>query len=125
MTEYHPFAAAVAEHIFEVYGAEPEFPWENTPEHAVFRHSTTKKWFALMLRALPKHKLGLDEDGCVDVLNLKRDPLLTAVDHVGIFPAYHMNKEHWLSVRLDGTVPMEQVEWLIARSYALIAAKRR
>ena len=37
----------------------------------------------------------------------------------GILPAYHMNKEHWLSLLLDTTVPKEMVLELISDSFEL------
>ena len=42
----------------------------------------------------------------------------------GVLPAYHMNKTHWNSVILDGTVPDEEVRSMIARSYDLAGGKR-
>ena len=35
----------------------------------------------------------------------------------GIFPAYHMNKEHWLTVALDGNVSATNVQFLLALSF--------
>ena len=37
----------------------------------------------------------------------------------GILPGYHMNKEHWISVVLDGSVAIEHIHELIQDSYAL------
>lgn len=39
-------------------------------------------------------------------------------------PAYHMNKRHWISIILDGSMSEEQVFQLIAESYALTLPKR-
>ena len=36
-----------------------------------------------------------------------------------IVPAYHMNKEHWNSIILDGTIPMTDIERMISESYEL------
>ena len=36
-----------------------------------------------------------------------------------VVPAYHMNKRHWVSVILDGTVPDSEIERLIMESYDL------
>ena len=38
-------------------------------------------------------------------------------DSDGIFPAYHMNKRHWITVLLDGTVPTETVKKLLDVSF--------
>ena len=37
-----------------------------------------------------------------------------------VIPGYHMNKEHWNTVILDGTVPKEEIESMIKTSYALV-----
>lgn len=45
-------------------------------------------------------KLGLPEDKTVDVLNIKCDPMMIGSLRMkeGFFPAYHMNKENWISI---------------------------
>ena len=40
-----------------------------------------------------------------------------------VVPAYHMNKEHWNSVILDGKVPDKEVKRMIAESYDIVAGK--
>lgn len=55
--------------------------------------------------------------------NLKCDPersILLRETHTGITAAYHMNKKHWNSVRLDGSVPGNLIRELIDHSYALV-----
>ncbi len=37
----------------------------------------------------------------------------------GYLPAYHMNKERWITIRLDGSVPEEEIKNLIDMSYHL------
>ena len=58
-------------------------------------------------------------------VNLKCDPewselLRKAYDAVQ--PGYHQNKKHWNTVALDGSVPDEEVEELVAHSYELVVA---
>ena len=65
--------------------------------------------------------VSFDGDKAVDVVNLKV-PITEygAYDAVwGVYPAYHMNKSHWLSVSLDCSVPDETVSWLLGISYGL------
>ena len=54
-------------------------------------------------------------------MNVKVDPLLTGALRTqrGILPAYHMNKERWVSVLLDGSVPLEQALALLDMSFSL------
>ena len=42
-----------------------------------------------------------------------------------IAPAWHMNKKHWISVILNGTVPFELISALIDNSYELTNKKGR
>ena len=56
-------------------------------------------------------------------LNLKCDPEQAPVlrsMHDGILPGYHMNKEHWNTIELDGSVPPKLIKQLIDESYILI-----
>lgn len=39
--------------------------------------------------------------------------------YASVVPAYHMNKEHWNSIILDGTVPAPEIQRMILESYAL------
>lgn len=106
------------------YDTEPDYPWYD--ENAVLRHTDTGKWYGVVLR-VKRSKLGLPEDGFVDVLNLKCDPLLIGSlrRNPGYFPAYHMNKDSWVSILLDGPVPDEEIRELIRFSFQLTQRKRR
>lgn len=42
-----------------------------------------------------------------------------------VVPAYHMNKEHWNSIILDGTVPESDIERMIDESYELTKSKKK
>lgn len=118
---------AVFEYINKKYGISPEYPWSRYDNNAVFRHSDNQKWFALVMDVC-REKLGIQGDGYVDVINLKIDDIMfkdVLVHEDGIFPAYHMNKEHWISVLLDGTVEEDQVYDLIDVSFAATASKAK
>lgn len=58
-------------------------------------------------------------------INLKCDPeraLLLRDEHETIIPGYHMNKRHWNTLILDGSLPVNLVRELIDHSYALVVA---
>ena len=106
----------------QIYASAPEYPWARFPSYAVLRHEPGRKWFAAILE-VPREVLGLDGDGTVDILNLKCDP-----DEIGglrmqpgFLPGYHMNKEHWITILLDGTVALPEIERLIDQSHRLTA----
>ena len=42
--------------------------------------------------------------------------------YASILEAYHMNKVHWITVVMDGTVPDKLVKTLIDNSYDLVAS---
>ena len=109
-------------YIAEAYSTVPDFPWESTPDAAVYRHENNRKWFALVM-TIPKARLGIRSDGMIDIVNLKCDPLLVGSlrSEPGIFPAYHMNKDKWISVALDGSANDEQIKMLLDMSFELTA----
>lgn len=65
--------------------------------------------------------LGLTNVGEISVVNLKCDTRLIGSfrEEPGIFPGWHMNKAHWLTVALDETVDDEKVKFLADMSYEL------
>lgn len=117
-------ANTVVKHIKSEYGVSPEFLWpDRYPGYAVFRHGDNKKWFALVATISSK-SLGLKEDKAIDVINLKFDKNQTydfAETSSHIFPAYHMNKNNWITIWLDGTLPNGLIFELIKKSYLLSA----
>ena len=65
-----------------------------------------------------------DKSGEDVLLTLKLEPLegeLLRRQYEDIIPGYYMNKEHWNSVKLDGSVPDEVLRHMMAESYRLVA----
>lgn len=112
--------AQIEQYINKKYKPLQEYPWQETPNHTTFKHMNNKKWFALIMD-VPYIKLNINKEGCVDVINLKNIPELIGGlrKKEGILPAYHMNKEHWISVLLDDTVEIKDIFELIDVSYEL------
>lgn len=112
--------------IFDTYSVEPDYPWVDTPESAVFRHAANRKWFALVT-TVPKSKLGLPGQQPVDIVNLKCDPILIGSLRAepGFYPAYHMNKENWITAALDGSAPEDKLRLVLDMSYNATAPKLR
>lgn len=84
------------------YGTSADYPFEGDFETAVLRHTDNKKWYAIAMR-VSRRKFSEDSDEIVDVVNLKVPlDLYGEFDAFGgVFPAYHMNKRHWISVILQ------------------------
>ena len=110
--------------IRQQYGTEPEYPWHDW--NAVLRHNDNNKWYGVVLE-VSADKLGLPEAGIIDVLNVKSDPLLIGSlrGQDGYFPAYHMNKEKWLSIQLGKPELDDAIKDLLSLSYELTAPKKR
>ena len=47
-------------YILDTYGIEPDYPWKDQPDYAVFRHPANRKWFALIMR-IPVDRIGRKE----------------------------------------------------------------
>ncbi len=111
----------IIDHVKEFYGADPEYLWEKTPNSGVFRNSINKKWFGAILD-IPKSKLGFNDEKIVFVLDIKCDPLMVGElqKQKGFFPAYHMNKDKWITVILDDTVKDDTIFFLLEQSFNLI-----
>ena len=114
------YAQKIIQHIQNTYHDELEFLWPKFPNNAIFRRKDTNKWYGALL-VISKRKLGLNSDEIIDVLDLKANPLEIAgmVDGQKYFPGYHMNKKHWYTICLDGSVPLEEILQRIDTSYKL------
>lgn len=111
-------------YITDKYGVTAERLFEKNPGFQAYRHNDTKKWFA-MIMDIPKSRLGLGVQDIIDVVNLKCDPLLIGSLRMeqGFYPAYHINKENWITVALDGSAPDDKIKMLVDMSYELTMKK--
>lgn len=112
------------EYIEGEYGVMADYPFANEwAPSPVFRHQDNKKWFALGMY-IARSKLWGNSDERTWVLNLKCDPILkpALLDKKGIYPSYHMSKEHWISVVIDEASD-EDIEFAISMSFDLTKAK--
>ncbi|RXZ80122.1 MmcQ/YjbR family DNA-binding protein [Paenibacillaceae bacterium] len=92
-------------------GAVTDYPFGHEP--VVMKVSG--KMFAL---------LGVNDE--VANLSLKCDPFmgeLLRMQYEAVKPGYHLNKRHWITVTIDGTVPEDELKKLIGESYELVVSK--
>ena len=130
--------------ILERYGVSPDFPFGESPDEAygTFRHGDNRKWFALImnikLAALlrTKNKVAAcsgnreeneKPDSRIDIVNLKILPEKgkTLRSEKGIYPAYHMNHVHWISVVLNDTLSDDRVMELVDESFRLTKQRKK
>ena len=114
------YTKEVINYIKNKYGDELEFLWEKSPNNAVIRRKSSNKWYAVIL-TISKRKLNLDSDELIEIINLHNSPeeIEKIIGNKKYFPAYHMNKKHWCTICLDGTVELKEIYKLIDVSHEL------
>lgn len=104
------------------YGENHVNPFKKHPDILAFVNEKNK-WYALFLD-VEYNKLNKNTDITtkVKILNVKypTDKILEIIDNKNIFPVYHMNKKHWISIVLDKNIKMETIKELIDISYSLV-----
>ena len=117
-----PQTKRIMTQVQEKYGNQLEYLWEKSPDTAVLRHESNKKWYAVWMK-ISWNKLEKGREGQMEAVNLKRDQVADLLSKKGIYPAFHMNKRYWISVALDDTLSDEEVLELIERSWNLTFKK--
>ena len=99
------------------YDTSPDYPFDEDFETAVLRHGDNRKWYAIVMR-VSRRKFGFDSDEVIDVVNLKLPTEMFSSFGAsdGAYPAYHMNKLHWISVLLPDA-PDDVVQFLVNVSF--------
>ena len=107
-------------YVRERYGRELEFLWEKYDDAAIWRRGDTNKWFAAVMR-VSRRKLGLNSDAPAEIIALRLPPeeMEQLVDGKRYFGGWHMNKKHWFTIILDGSVSFEEICERIDVSYSL------
>ena len=115
-------ATQIIQYVREKYHSELEFLWERFPDNAIFRRPDNAKWYAALL-SVQKQKLGLAGTGNIEILDLRMKPedVVALVDGKRYFPGYHMNKKYWVTICLDGSLPLREIYKRIDVSFALAA----
>ena len=87
------------------------------PNWVVIRHKDNRKVFAWIF----------EKDDNIWI-NVKCDPEwrdLWRNTYDSVLPGWHLNKEHWNSIILDGTVPDEEIKRMLKESYDLTKPKEK
>lgn len=114
------YAQELIHYVANTYGDELEYLWSKFPDNAIWRRKDNKKWYGILL-TVTKSKLGLPSDERVEIIDLRlntENPTV-AVDGKTVFAGYHMNKKHWITMCLDGSVPINDIIKLLDISYEL------
>lgn len=112
-------------YCLDIYGTSPDYPFNKDFETAVLRHTNNRKWYAIVMR-VPRRKFGFDSDEVIDVVNLKLPTEMFGSFGTtdGVYPAYHMNKLHWISVLLPDA-PEDVFQFLVNVSFEATKNKRK
>ena len=112
-------------HVKTAYGALPEYLWPDYPQTFVFRHADNRKWFGVVMD-VERAKLGLPGEGKVSLIDVKTGPVLggSYLGQPGIVKAWHMNKNHWLGILLDGSAAEQTVRELLDISYSMTSNRK-
>ena len=104
------------------YGGNRVDPFKKHPDILALVNEKNK-WYALFLD-VDYNKLNKNTDITtkVKILNVKypTDKILEIIDNKNIFPAYHMNKKHWISIVIDKNIKFGKIKELIDISHSLV-----
>ena len=113
------------EHCLSTYGTAADYPFDEDFETAVLRHADNRKWYAVVMH-VSRRKFGFDSDEVTDVVNLKLPTEMFGSfgPADGVYPAYHMNKAHWISVLLS-EADRDLISFLLNASYESTRSRKR
>ncbi len=128
-TELNIFKSKNSKHVIKYikskYNGDLEYLWEKLPNCAIWRNKNNNKWYGLIM-TIKESSLGLKSDKETEVLNIKyqKDKTKEIINNKTIYPAYHMNKKSWISIKLDEDINQKEIEELIDNSYNLLIEKK-
>ena len=111
---------AIINYVKAKYDNDLEFLWQKSPKNAIWRNKNNRKWYGAVL-VISKDKLKIESNEMVEILDLRyqKNDIKNIIDNYKIFPGYHMNKDNWITIILDGRVELEEIYQLIDNSYQL------
>lgn len=111
---------AIINYVKAKYDNDLEFLWKKSPKNAIWRNQNNRKWYGAVL-VISKNKLKIESNEMVEILDLRyqKNDIKNIIDNYKIFPGYHMNKDNWITIILDGRVELEEIYQLIDNSYQL------
>lgn len=114
----------IFEYVLKKYQTMPDYPFDEDFDTACLRHQSGK-WYGLIMHVNNK-SLKINKEGLSEIINLKIEPELNHFlkGQAGVLPAYHMNKEHWITFILDSPFNKDELLSLIDMSYELTQRKK-
>ena len=121
---YHDQVKEVINYITNKYQDNIEYLWESAPDSGIFRNKKNNKWYAAIL-SVKENRVGGKTDKVITVIDLMyhKGETFDIVDNNSIYPGYHMNKNSWITIKLDGSQKNEFIYKYIDLSYELSLKK--
>ena len=119
------YANLIIEYVKQKYDDELEYLQDKFPNNAIWRNKSNNKWYGALL-VVEKAKIGIKEKGSIEIIDLLLEPnrIEKIVDNYRYFAGYHMNKKHWITIKLDGSVDINEIYKFIDNSYELSKNKQ-
>ena len=110
----------IIDYIKEKYHDEMEYLWTKFPDNAICRNKINQKWYGIIM-TVAENKLGLSGKNKIEIIDLRyqKDKINNIIDNKKIFAGYHMNKQSWITIKLDNSVSTDELCKLIDNSFTL------
>ena len=117
-------AKLLIKYIKNKYNDDLEYLWKNFPNDAISRNKENNKWYGLLM-IIEENKLGIDSNKLIEIIDLRyqKEKIDEIIDDKNIFRGYHMNKNSWITIKLDESVEIKKIYELIDNSYELSLKK--
>ncbi len=121
-----PQSNRISKLISKKYGDIPQFLWKKFPGYGVFRNVNNKKWYCL-IGNVDYSKLNKTKAGETEVINLKLNEkkITELLKEKGFYPAWHMNKQTWITLILDETLSDNTIMKYIEESHKYTIHKQK
>ena len=122
----NPVIDGLVKYVKEKYDINVTYPWPKYPNIAVLRHKENEKIFVFFSKEKSHSSLDSD-DKAVDIISIKtQDPLIIdfLLNEEGFFRSKFFGKGRWLSIYMDGTVPLENIIPLVDDSFMVTASAK-
>lgn len=116
--------AEVEAYILGTYDATSDHSFEEDRTVTIFRRRDNNQRFAAT-KNVGCRSVSAGSAGRIDILNVSINPRLVATlrEREGFRPAWRMNRNKWVTILLDGTVPDDEVRSYLDMSYQFAARR--
>ena len=116
--------AEIEDYILSNFEATTDHSFEGDRTVTIFRRLDNNQRFAAT-KNVGCRSVNVERAGRIDILNVSVSPNLVASlrEREGFRPAWRMNRNKWVTILLDGTVPDDEIRTLLGESYKNAARK--